>query len=129
MCETDTGNVVRKIQLFRSRNNIPQQRDANINFTCLTKGPTVPFNFVLPANFPVQWHGWQSEFYFQRESNPGPTSVCATKPHGGAGASAHVLNHTTSPTKHTTQDSHLHPKTHHTTQSKHHEQHAYPYYK
>ena len=35
-----TQLVVRKIQLFRSRTNIPEQRDANyINFTCLTKGP------------------------------------------------------------------------------------------
>ena len=30
------------------------------------------------------------------------TSVCVARPHAGTGASAHVLNHTTSPTKHTT---------------------------
>ena len=33
-------SIVRKIQLLRSRTNIPQQRYANcINFTCLTNGP------------------------------------------------------------------------------------------
>ena len=35
-------------------------------------------------------------------SNPGPTSMCAARPHAGAGASVHVLNHTATPTQHST---------------------------
>ena len=87
--------------------------------------------------------GWQGEIYFWRETSSRIRTRhrCATRLHAGAGASAHVLYHTATPTQHSTPTTQAnnrklattpkntpHPKTHHTTQSKHHEQQAYPYY-
>ena len=112
--------MIRKIQLFRSRINI-LQKDANcINTTCLIKGSHRDALF-LAGQSSVLWLAKQNLLLAgDVESNPGPTLVCAARPHAGAGASAHVLNHTTTPTQHSTltqaNNSKLAPKTHHTTQ-------------
>ena len=103
-------------------------------FPALPKAPTAPLFPVVPAKFPVLWLAERILLAGDVESNPGPTSMCAARPHAGAGASVHVLNHTATPTQRSTPTQANNrklattPKTHHTTQSKHHEQQAYPYY-
>ena len=97
---------------------------ASQNPICLTKGPHSATFFCRADQVSRPVAGKENT------SNPDQTSLCAARPHAGAGASAHVLNHISNKIhKQATQNSHQHPKTHYTTQSKHHEQHAYPYYK
>ena len=99
----------------------------------LSKAPIVPLFSVLVVKFLALWLERRYLLLARDvDSNPGPTSVCVARPHAGAGASAHVLNHTTTPTQHSTPTQANNKKlatTHHTTQSKHHKQQAYPYYK
>ena len=79
---TDTCCLVRKIQLFRSRTNIPQQRDANsINFTCLTKG-TYQRHLSCRPSFP-SCGLWLAKRILllagEVKSNPDPTSMCTVQ--------------------------------------------------
>ena len=72
------------------------------NLPALAKAPTVPLFSVMPAKFPVLWLAKRIVLLaVDVESNPGLTLVCSARPHAGAGASAHVLNHTTSHNTHT----------------------------
>ena len=76
---------------------------------CKLYQPFLPYQTLLQCHFsivstkfPFLWLAERILLAGVVESNPGPTSVCAATPHAGAGASAHVLKHITSPTKHTT---------------------------
>ena len=81
--------------------------------TTLPTAPTVALFSVVPAKFPYLWLAERILLAGDAKSNPGPTLVGAARPH--AGASAHVLNHTTLPTKHTTLSQANNTKHHNTT--------------
>ena len=65
--------------------------------SAVPKAPTAPLLSVMPAKFQVLWLAKRILLAGDVESNSGPTSVCVARPHAGAVARAHVLNHTTSP--------------------------------
>ena len=105
----DTASMVRKIQLLWSERYSFYAVGSTFLYIempivsplpVLPKAPTAPLFFCLADQILVLWLTKQILLLaVDIESNPGPTLVCAAKLHAGAGASVHVLNHTTTPTQ------------------------------
>ena len=78
---------------FPQSDQHPSIRDMQIVSTppALPKAPTAPLFSVVPAKFLVLWLEERILLSGDVESNPGSTSVCAARPHAGAGAIVHMF--------------------------------------